>query len=170
MEMGQNGGLSMERLARNAIDIINELHTERLDYNSEYLPLINAANKLDELETILEDHDLERMLNLERADREGRCVVLLCKPGREVWIVERDEDGDPECITGYVFLAQVKDYVIVAGFLNGSGDVDEILGDQAGQTLIEYNGDLPVFPACDCYLDKESALKAMKEREKSETD
>lgn len=69
----------MERLARNAIDIINELHTERLDYNSEYLPLINAANKLDELETILEDHDLERMLNLERADREGRCTIFPCR-------------------------------------------------------------------------------------------
>ena len=88
-----------------------------------------------------------------------------CKSGHEVWIVERDEDGEPECVTGYVFLAQVKGYVIVAGFLNGSGDIDEILEDQAGQTLIEYNGDLSVFPACDCYLDKESALKAIKERE-----
>lgn len=111
------------------------------------------------------NYDLGHLRELIEADREGRCVVLPCKPGREVWIVERDEDGEPECITGYVFLAQVKDYVIVAGFLNGSGDVDEILEDQAEQTLIEYNGDLPVFPACDCYLDKEFALKAMKESE-----
>lgn len=108
---------------------------------------------------------MARLRELAQADREGRCAVLPVKLGHEVWIVERDEDGEPECVTGYVFLAKVKDYVIVAGFLNGSGDVDEILKDQAVQTLIEYNGDLSVFPACDCYLDKESALKAMKESE-----
>lgn len=36
----------MERLSDNAIQIINDLHTERLDYNTEYLPLIDAANQL----------------------------------------------------------------------------------------------------------------------------
>lgn len=124
----------------------------------------NARLKM--IEKILgNDYDLDRFKELIEADREGRCVVSPCKLGHEVWIVERDEDEEPECITGYVFLTQIKGYVIVAGFLNGSGNIDEILEDQAGQTLIEYNGDLPVFPACDCYLDKESALKAMKERE-----
>ena len=36
----------MERLSDAAIEIINELHTERLDYYSEYIPLIDAANRL----------------------------------------------------------------------------------------------------------------------------
>ena len=36
----------MERYSDRAIEIINELHRERLDYQSEYLPLIDAANKL----------------------------------------------------------------------------------------------------------------------------
>lgn len=35
----------MERLSDKAIEIINELHTERLDYESEYLPLIECAQK-----------------------------------------------------------------------------------------------------------------------------
>lgn len=35
----------MERLSDRAIEIINELHRERLDYESEYLPLIDCANK-----------------------------------------------------------------------------------------------------------------------------
>ena len=35
----------MERLSDRAIEIINELHTERLDYESEYLPLIGCADK-----------------------------------------------------------------------------------------------------------------------------
>ena len=36
----------MERYSDEAIRIIDELHTERLDYNSEYLPLIDAAQLL----------------------------------------------------------------------------------------------------------------------------
>ena len=36
----------MDRLSDTAIEIINELHTERLDYSSEYIPLIDAANCL----------------------------------------------------------------------------------------------------------------------------
>lgn len=35
----------MERLSDRAIEIINELHRERLDYESEYLPLIDCAIK-----------------------------------------------------------------------------------------------------------------------------
>ena len=32
----------MERLSDNAIEIVNELHTERLAYESEYVPIIDA--------------------------------------------------------------------------------------------------------------------------------
>lgn len=56
----------MERLSDTAIDIINDLHTERLDYNSEYLPLIDAANKLAEYED---------------AEEKGLLVHLPCKVG-----------------------------------------------------------------------------------------
>lgn len=35
-----------ERLSDKAIEIIDGLHRERLDYNGEYIPLIDAANKL----------------------------------------------------------------------------------------------------------------------------
>lgn len=40
----------MERFSDIAIEIINNLHTERLDYETEYLPLINAANSLSDYE------------------------------------------------------------------------------------------------------------------------
>ena len=36
----------MERLSDRAIDIVNELHRERIDYTSEYVPLIDALQKL----------------------------------------------------------------------------------------------------------------------------
>ena len=49
----------MERLSDTAIEIINELHTERLDYSSEYIPLIDAANRLAAYEdTGLEPQDI----------------------------------------------------------------------------------------------------------------
>lgn len=40
----------MDRLSDKAIEIINQLHTERLDYDSEYIPLIDAAQRLEEYE------------------------------------------------------------------------------------------------------------------------
>ena len=36
----------MERYSDKAIEIVNDLHTERLDYASEYIPLIDAAQQL----------------------------------------------------------------------------------------------------------------------------
>lgn len=41
----------MERYSDEAIRIIDELHTERLDYQSEYIPLIDAAQRLDAYES-----------------------------------------------------------------------------------------------------------------------
>lgn len=42
----------MTEYAEIAIELINELHTERLEYESEYVPLIEAANRLFEYEDI----------------------------------------------------------------------------------------------------------------------
>lgn len=60
----------MERLSDIAIEIINDLHTERLEYTSEYIPLIDSANKLAEYE------DLEE---------QGLLIKLPCKVGDMVW-------------------------------------------------------------------------------------
>lgn len=96
----------MERLSEKAIDIINELHTERLDYNSEYLPLIEAANSLaayensgmepcdysamshalqqakraredlTEMIRIIGGAGLDRLKELAEADKAGRLLIL----------------------------------------------------------------------------------------------
>lgn len=60
----------MERLSDNAIDIINELHTERLDYFSEYIPLIDAANRLAKYESL---------------DEAGKLSILPCKIGATIY-------------------------------------------------------------------------------------
>ena len=52
----------MERLSNNVIDIIDKLYIERFHYFSEYIPLINAANRLAEYEdTGLTPQDIEQM-------------------------------------------------------------------------------------------------------------
>lgn len=123
--------MSVERLSDRAIEIIDDLHTERLDYTSEYLPLIDAANKLDAYEdTGLEPEEIEqlkgevfglkvdkqeleqyraigpidRLRELVEADRDGRCVVLPCKVGDKVYVID---DGDYH--SGYKPYAREKE-------------------------------------------------------------
>ena len=104
----------MERLSDTAIEIINELHTERLDYSSEYIPLIDAANRLSDYEdTGLEPEEIERIVDaygrghtlrtesaerleivreiktdrlreLAKAEKDGRLEVLPCKVGDHI--------------------------------------------------------------------------------------
>ena len=64
----------MNRLSDNAIDIIDELMTERLHYFSEYIPLIDAANRLAEYE------DLEE---------QGRLVTLPCKIDDTIYYINK---------------------------------------------------------------------------------
>ena len=91
----------MERLSDRAIAIVNELHTERLDYQSEYLPLIDALNQLAAYEDIelgpelLKDFvkltlevigsgAVQQTIDLLKANTEGRLLVLPCGPGAEL--------------------------------------------------------------------------------------
>ena len=99
----------MERLSENAIEIVNELHTERLDYESEYVPIIDALNRLAEYEdTRLEPEKIvflknvvddafsdkpgltEHIRELLRAEKDGRLVILPCKVGDTIY-----RCGDP---------------------------------------------------------------------------
>ena len=107
----------MERLSDNAIEIVNELHTERLDYESEYVPIIDALNRLAEYEDIgLEPEKIvflknvvddafsdkpeftEHIRELPRAEKDGRLVVLPCKVGDSYFAVRKfcDEHGELE--------------------------------------------------------------------------
>ena len=99
----------MERLSNNAIEIVNELHTEKLAYESEYVPIIDALNRLAEYEdTGLEPEKIvllknivddafpdkpeftEHIRELLRAEKDGRLVVLPCKVGDTIY-----RCGDP---------------------------------------------------------------------------
>lgn len=73
----------MERYANKAIEILNELHRERLDYKSEYIPLIDAAQRLEDYEeTGLEPQEIERIV-----DAYGRCQTLRTESAKRLEII-----------------------------------------------------------------------------------
>lgn len=85
----------METYAERAIEIIDELHTERLDYYSEYIPLIDAAQALESYEaTGVSPEQIEemskRLCRYEQAEEEGRLVVLPCKVGTHLFVARQD--------------------------------------------------------------------------------
>ena len=107
----------MERLSDNAIEIVNELHTEKLTYESEYVPIIDALNHLAEYEDIgLEPEKIaflknvvddafsdkpeftEHIRELLRAEQDGRLMVLPCKVRDSFFAVRKfcDEHGELE--------------------------------------------------------------------------
>ena len=91
----------MERLSDTAIEIINELHTERLDYSSEYIPLIDAANRLaayedtglepEEIEHIVDAYGRGHTLRTESAERLE--IVREIKTDRLRELAQAEQDG-----------------------------------------------------------------------------
>lgn len=114
-----------------ALQIIDELHTELLDYESEYIPLIEAAQRLEEYEkTGFEPQEIEeqkffiaaqkdpdklkRLRELVEADADGRCIVPPVGIGDTVYHITTcenfykvldgtmyDADGGAGTATGY---------------------------------------------------------------------
>ena len=99
----------MERLSDTAIEIINELHTERLDYSSEYIPLIDAANRLAAYEdTGLEPEEIKELRELctDEVAELARTLYKAMESGKLDHlrdILQADQDGRiPPCKRGDV--------------------------------------------------------------------
>lgn len=123
----------MEILSEKAVEIINDLHTERLDYTSEYIPLIDAALKLGEYENTglepehvehvklalmgksvaeikeFEGIPVERLQELAKAEKDGRLVVLPCTVGDIAYELIRYCD-DQICDKAYLGCGECHGY------------------------------------------------------------
>ena len=137
----------MERLSDTAIEIINELHTERLDYYSEYIPLIDAANRLAAYEDSgLEPEDIkkhesaynecltrtygpfkQKISQWLQAEQDGRLVVLPCKAGSLIYVGRR-----PAIITR--FFGYVSERYFHAVFFDENKGID-IPFEELGKTV-----------------------------------
>ena len=98
---------------------------------------------------------------LAQAEKDGRLVVQKAIPGKQIWIIERDECGEPCEISGYMFLAFAGHAVIVTPYINSLEDLDSILDYHIEETAENYDTDLAVFPVEDCYMTREEAEGAL---------
>ena len=122
--------------------------------------------RLKSIEDILGgDYNLDRFRELVQADREGRCVVTELALGDEVWVVERDEDGNPDDFSGYIFITSVRGIAIVSPSINGCADSDFLLSDFVEETAMSGSGDFSGYPIGDCYGTCEEAKAALREAE-----
>lgn len=90
------------------------------------------------------------------------------EPGSDVYIVERDECGVACDVSGYMFLAQVGQAVIVSAFLDGYETLEETLQCYIDETAGGYHTDMFVFPSNDCYDGLEDALAVLRDEADSE--
>ena len=126
-------------------------------------PIAKAFDRLAAIEDILGDeYNLDRLRELAQADRERRCVVQKFAPGSEVWVVDRDEDGEATEVSGVVFVVSVSDVAIVSPSINGCSDLDFILGDFVEETASSFSGDFSGYPLSDCYKSHEDAEAALR--------
>ena len=108
-----------------------------------------------------EQAGISRLRELAQADREGRCVVQEFIPGGEVWVVERDEDGEATEVSCFVFVVSVSGVAIVSPSINGYSDLDFILYDFVAETAGSFSGDFSGYPISDCYKSYEEAEAAL---------
>lgn len=95
----------MERVSDIALDILNELHTEHLAYQSEYLPLVECVNTCSEYEDTGLTPDEIKHLQTENAALKARlskAVELPCKVGDTVWRVVTTANGENILVDGII--------------------------------------------------------------------
>lgn len=129
---------------------------------------IASIKELDEVKDMLHayhhvcaGYNPEHVHDLLQSEKDGRVAVQKAVPGSQVWIMERDECGDPYDISGYMFFASIGNAVIVSPYLSGIKDLEETLDYYIEITAEEYSSDLAVFPSEDCYLTREEAEAAL---------
>ena len=81
--------------------------------------------------------------------------------GDTVWVLMRDEDDVPCDIGGYMFLAVAETAVIVTAFIGDYDDLNGTLAYHIGETAVNFDSDLSVFPISDCYAAREDAQAAL---------
>ena len=87
---------------------------------------------------------------------------LHCIPGDTIWVVERDEMGDPADIAGVLYCATAVGYVMATAFPDHGG-INTIMKDAAEDTAQGFSPSFYVYPEEDCYQDKADAEKQLGE-------
>lgn len=89
-------------------------------------------------------------------------IVPPVEVGDEIWVIDR-EDGEAVDISCVMFLAKSKGCIIATSWINDY-DLEETLEFHINETQNNIDTDLKVYPDEDCFLTKDEAEQALKER------
>lgn len=82
------------------------------------------------------------------------------KPGDLIYVIERDESDEVDCVSGVIFLAHSNDVAICSPCINDSSDLDDIIDYHIAETQMMGDTAVSFYPLKDCYADKEAARVA----------
>lgn len=82
-------------------------------------------------------------------------------PGQEIYVIERDDMGVAQDVSGYMFLAISADAVIASVYIDDIDDLYGMLEEHVIRTREKFRTTLCVFPLSDCYDTYEEASMAM---------
>lgn len=115
-----------------------------------------AISRLADIEDILgDDYDLDHLRELVQADRDGKCVVLPCKAGDKVYLLN--------CHLGKIFENEVENFLVGYKSDNRNKINTVYVGKCGSKTFRKWK-----FQQVDkiVFLTREAAEAALKEREK----
>lgn len=133
--------------------------TRLAEYEDSLLPPEDVIGNKKIIEMAFED-DLSRAAQLRKlavADADGKVLVQPFVPGQQVWVVERNEYGNPYDVSGYIFVALVHKTVIVSPYINDSDDIDAALEYAVEQKQNCDEAVLEAYSVYDCFATKEDA-------------
>ena len=92
-------------------------------------------------------------------------TVQLCKPGDEIWVIER-KDNKPVDITSVVFFAKSKECIIATPWIHDCNadkilNIDETIQDHIAETNCNGEVGVMIYPEEDCFATKEEAEDAL---------
>lgn len=173
----------MERLSDRAIEILDNVGTDRLGYHSEYLPLIEAAHKLAEYEaTGLEPseiqcakenlhildlfkeqaQDAEECIRIAEARRDGKLAILPVRAGDIIYTMLS--------MSGWYLREANKPYKARVAFIGLNKS--ESMGGGFFNVVYEKGGYMAQFCFSDIgknvFLTREEAEDALKQQEEAE--
>lgn len=90
-------------------------------------------------------------------------ILPPCEVGEEIWVIDR-EDGEAVDVSAVRFLAKSKNCIIATAWINDY-DIDETLEYHINETQDNFDTDLKVYPAEDCFATREEAEQALRDGE-----
>lgn len=114
--------------------------------------------------SVIANAAITKLASYEDAEEQGRLIVLPCKVGDIIWVIERDEDDEEsDDVEGYKFIAANDECVIVAVEPFGlDGSISEYL---IAEETSDFGVDVHAFPIDDIYLTRAEAEAALAAQE-----